>query len=187
MTTLAEQFIDEIGYADTDTSIRSSGRRFEMRMDFIHTFGFVFLTTEMVERMKEFGDMLEVGAGSGYVASELQDAGVNIIPTNPNQFDYSENWQNEWTEIERLDAVSAIEKYPDRTVLISWPCYRSDWSTDVLNAVENQTVIYIGENRGGCTATDSFFDIMDDEFDVEVVGIPSLEGVYDNMYILNRK
>ena len=180
--TLAEQFLDEIGY---NKAAYNSVERFSMRIEHIHTFGFGHLTSDIVETLKELGPLVEVGAGSGYWTAELQDAGIDIIATNPNEFSYSDSWREEWCEIERISALSAVEKYPERNVLMVWPCM-DDWGADVLNSVKNQTVIYIGESQNGCTASDKFFDIIDAEFQVEIHSIRSLTGVYDNMYVLNR-
>ncbi|MCV3741026.1 SAM-dependent methyltransferase [Lentilactobacillus hilgardii] len=103
--------------------------------------------------------VLEIMAGNGYISKGLQDLNVKAYPTDSLEW-LSENQtgKHQVTQIEKLDAVSAIEKYQDKVkyVIMSWAPDKGSVDLDVLNAIRKADhdlkLIVIGERNG---ATDS--------------------------------
>ena len=139
----------------------------------------------------------EVMAGSGMLSRALQNLGVDCAATDINDWanlKSYEEWKRPFTEIEELDCIKAVEKYgKDRDFLImSWPPYLNDIAYKTLVQYKDINpkgkIIYIGEDYGGCTATDEFFDEME-KYEVhtpeEVNNLyKSWFGIHDRIYVI---
>jgi len=160
---------------------------YDLRRDFIKLFGFAVLTRCTVDLLKWFGPILEIGAGSGYWASELSQAGVDIIATDSQTGRYYFKHGN-YFEVSKCSATDASAAHPDRALMIVWPCYDDPWAFAALSAYKGNTVIYVGESQGGCTATDSFFELLTSDWvKIESHYIPQFPGIHDALYIYRRK
>lgn len=106
--------------------------------------------------------MVEVGAGSGYWAWQLAQAGVDIIayePTTPadNPFVVA---AEPYYPLLRGDG-SAAAKHPDRALFMSWPTYSDPWAAHALASYQGDLLVYVGEESGGCCGDDAFFELLD--------------------------
>lgn len=157
---------------------------FYYRQQMISEFGFSIPCVEALNAIKKVGNILEIGAGTGYWSKLLKDMGVDIISTDSKSGDYQFSYNN---DVIKMDAVEAIKEYPDRNVFVSWPCYDKGWAFEAAKAMEQgTTLIYIGEGRGGCTADDNFHNYFfnDDVFPkIKDIDIPRWDGIYDSMFI----
>ena len=62
------------------------------------------------------------------------------------------------------------KKFPEKEVLISiWPLYLDPMLTDAIKIFTGDKLIYIGEEKGGCTADDEFFEILENNWTLEEV------------------
>lgn len=95
---------------------------------------------------------VEVGAGRGLYAYLLEDG---IIPTD----DYPPEFT--FTPVEKITSVEAVLKYAPDILMLVWPLCDT-MASDALKVFAGTTVIYIGEPRGGFTADDAFFDMLDE-------------------------
>lgn len=114
--------------------------------------------------------ILEVMSGAGHIAYALENYGVKALATD------NMTWLEDggWTplvEIEKLDAVEAVEKYGAEVdiVLVSWP-FMDDTAYRVLKKLHDvnpaAVLVYIGEYGGGCTADAQFhrhLDLIDND------------------------
>lgn len=110
--------------------------------------------------------VLEVACGNGMIAKGLQDNGVDIIVTNQ-EYSRSDGYSiyvsRPWIDIERIDAIKAIEKYGACMdyILLSWPPLDDDLDLQILKTMRKVNsscrLILIGENESGCTGSDQFF------------------------------
>lgn len=167
--------------------------------------GYACPTTKAVQAILSYSShILEVAAGSGHWGYELQEAGADIICTDKYGNDNPDNWWNNihtrWCDVEQLDAVKAVQKYPDRDLLIVYPPLsdihdafpfahqHSRWQTKMLEAFTGRYIFYVGEWEG-CTGTDSFHHRLDRDYNlVESFRLPTLlKWVYDTLYVLERK
>jgi len=158
----------------------------------INNYGFGFpINKESLDIISNLSNrILEIGAGSGWL-SFLLSKNIDIIAT-----DIKSVWKNSETNlpinyfaIEEMDAVSAVEKYPDRDILTCWPTYEKPWAFESVNKIRSdQILFYIGEGYGGCTADDSFHDLLDREFDlINKLNYPNWPGIHDRLFIYRRK
>jgi hypothetical protein len=173
-------------------------RETSCREAFIDQFGFAILSYGAIEAIRPYAPILEIGAGSGYWAYELQRAGVDVIATDPGRW-YSRGnkkpdgtqpkaWQETYTNVEKLTGLQAIRKYPGRTLLFVWPPYQARWPAGLLQTFTGNTVIYMGEGMGNACANDRFHEILDEQFsDQQYVRMPHFWGCYDRSLVIARK
>jgi hypothetical protein len=138
--------------------------------------------------------LVEVGAGTGYNARLLDAAGIDIIATDavlpgeaPEQSAWQATGQAAYAPIERLDAASAVRRYPSRTLLLIWPSYNDPFAARALHAYTGDILIYVGEYRG-CTADDDFHDALDRDWErVLRQPVPTWADVSDYLEIYCRR
>ena len=161
------------------------------RGKYIEKAGFVLLDKSWISELATWigsRTVLEIMAGSGALSVALEREGVNVVATTD---DFS--WEREfsqWKEIEHMSAISAIEKYKDVDIIIcSWPPYNDEAATNALLAMRevnpNALFLYIGEDWGGCTASDSFFETFEELEDEELdeICIPTWSGIHDRLML----
>ena len=162
-----------------------------LREAVIKKYGFAILTQDIVNRLRPYQSILEVGAGLGYWAYECQKVNIDYIATDkytPKNNDYFLIDTPRWADIEVTSARRAISKYPDRTLLICWPDYDCDWAFSTLVTYTNKYFIYVGENCGGCCANDKFFNELDKNWiEIEDLGLKSFDCIHDNAIVYKRK
>jgi hypothetical protein len=172
-------------------------REFEVREEFIKRYGFAILTREAIEAIRPYGPLLEIGAGSGYWAYELTNYGIDVIATDNLTENFGwfregkttkqERWKKHYIEIEKLEAVDAVRKYPNRNLLIVWPSYGGSWAADALEVFTGQVVVYMGEWGDAC-AEDRFFDLLDQRFSDQVwIRMPHFWGLHDRYLKICRQ
>lgn len=146
-------------------------RQMNLRYSHIDRSGFPIVTTEVADELvRVIGDrcVLEVGAGTGYLAKHLQDRGVNIHPIDSGKGDCTrEEWwaRKRYTKVHEVD----VDDLPDfagyDVILMSWPCYNTNFAMKVADKMSlGQLLIYQGESKGGCTGNYAFFDTLKEQF-----------------------
>ena len=189
--TLAEGWLQRIGRPLRDLRNDRTGYVPMLRDAFIARFGFAVLTGraigELVDLVGEDAQIVEVGAGSGYWAYELQAAGLDVRPTDPGDM-WSDLRPNEYGIVERLTGVEAVEDYgPDFTLMMVWPAMDS-WPAETLEAYRGDRLILCGEDRDGCTGSARLFDILESGWEeVGYVNIPSFPRVHDSLTVWRRR
>ena len=165
-----------------------------LRDAFVAKFGFGVLTARAIDDLIDLIDpdaqILEVGAGSGYWAYELQAAGLDVRPTDPGYMDamWTGRRQNEYGLVECLTGVEAVEEYgPDYTLMMVWPAMDS-WPADTLEAYRGGQLILCGEGRGGCTGSDRLFDQLESGWkEVGRISIPTFPWIFDGLTVWRRR
>jgi hypothetical protein len=66
--------------------------------------------------------------------------------------------------IRTVEAAVAAERSDAAVLMIIWPPYGRPVARDSLANFRGDRLVYIGEPRGGCTASDAFFDLLADEW-----------------------
>lgn len=140
--------------------------------------------------MHAHNGLVDPMAGTGYWAYVLSQLDVDVVSYDLDGPD-DNTWhkgKEPWVDIELLDATLSVVKHPDRTLLLSWPPYSMDIAVRTLNAYRGNRLIYIGEPEGGCTASDLFFEVLDQEWK-EVVEHRPVQwwGLHDRITVYERK
>ena len=144
-------------------------------------FSFSIPSLEALQTITEFQPILEVGAGSGFWAALLIKNNCDIIATTID--DKNHPFPKKFTEIEYLRAIDAIKKYPDRTVLCSWPSIDT-WPEEILPYIKKRLIL-IGEEE--ITATDKFHEIIYNEFkEIKDCKLPRWLMIKDHLTVYER-
>lgn len=154
----------------------------------IRDFGFALPCREAIDKLKALSPIVEVGAGTGAWAALLAKNGADIIATDA-EFDTGYRFlSGRFCHVSRMNAKNAIRKWPKRNVLMIWPCYRSEWSTEAIREIKpGRTLALISEGEGGCVGTDSLFRNLDVRFKhIERIKIPCWYGIHDRLDIYRR-
>jgi hypothetical protein len=155
----------------------------------------------------DLGPVVELGAGSGYWAFCLEQLGMDFVcyDENPPGDTTAEgnHWHpgtRQWVPVLKA-GIEAIAMHPDRALMLCWPPYNEAMAAKALRAYQGNTLIYIGEGHGGCTADDEFFAMLgDDTYDedyntitnesewkhVESIGVIQWEGLHDTCEVYRR-
>ncbi|MGY1944766.1 hypothetical protein [Nocardia asiatica] len=130
-------------------------------------------TLEWIANVCEGRGVLEIGAGRGYWADQLRRHGVDVLAFDsepPGQienvsFRGAAGQKDAWGDVDDLAGLAAARQAGEESRRVLFLCWPPGWgdpmSTDALEAFEEaggDTLIYIGEPRGGKTGTDAFFD-----------------------------
>ena len=155
----------------------------------IRRFGFSILTKEAIDQLQKYAPFIEVGAGTGYWAYEMKKRDIDIIATDlKNMKNNKYKFQKEWTPIKCMTASQAIRKYPNRTLLMVWPCYSKSWGYKALKGYKGNTFVYCGEGHGGCTADDAFHELLEEEWKEHTdIPIPQWGGIHDYLTVFTRE
>lgn len=136
------------------------------REKFIELYGFVLVTEECLAALvaqTKGKRVLDVGSGCGFLAFALEEQGVEVTALDmedPKVGTSSFGFKQVW----KLDVVSAFQPemaHAYDVVILSWPG-SGTVAADVARALlPGQILLYMGEWRGGCTAEEGFFELLD--------------------------
>lgn len=153
---------DETSFKDLSTNLEKFDHDLGEFRSYLQTrFGYwATITQDFVQAIKdEFPDQsfLELMAGNGYLSKGLRDLDMETYCTDDLSWSkYNQTGNLKMTEVESLDALSALQKYGTKVdnVLIAWSPDREDIDYKILQAVRELPVnlLVIGEKYG---ATDS--------------------------------
>jgi hypothetical protein len=175
---------------DFQDDYRVSSFRSRERDVFIRDFGYAIPCKEAVSCLNAMSPLLEVGAGTGAWSKILALNGVDIIATDKYLLaDYPFITVGTHFPIKQLDAVEAIQRYPDRNVLMIWPCYEKKWSTVAANEIRpSKRLALISEGEGGCVGDTTLFEVLENSFQhIETIRIPCWYGIHDRLDIYCKK
>ena len=77
---------------------------------------FAILTEAMIEKIKPYGRILEIGAGTGYWAYEIKKRGVDYLATDahPGRENKYFAGARAWERVYSNTAVDAVKRFPDQ-------------------------------------------------------------------------
>ena len=173
-----KRWFDRPAAEDIPSCIFTQEKYRPLRQYALFRMGFSVVTIRNCRILREIigdGKVLEVMCGLGSYTAALRSLGVDVRAADDMSWMESEKsryrvWkENAWIgDIEPYDAVSAVRRYGPQVsfILMSWPPQNDPAARQTLEAMREVNpacrMIYIGEQRGGCTADDSFFDSMID-------------------------
>ena len=166
-------------------------------------FGFCLFTAECIFSLAALCKgkrVLEAGSGSGWLADQLAQQGIAITAADWTDYRQPRDKKRGYPmrSVFRLDhhgdAVALLPGSFD-VVLLVWPNLGTPFGEQVAHAMRSgQVMILEGEEKGGSTATDEFFDVLSADFerlDAETLALNELHrtfpGLHDRWQILRKK
>lgn len=129
--------------------------------------------------------ILELGAGSGYWSYLLSQIDITVVAYDMHYHKFSHRWFNV-----QYGSIEKIKNYSNCALLLCWPPI-SNFAYDALRnytKCKGHILIYIGEEMGGCTANDKFFQYIKKFWKLqEKLDIPRWNLTHDAMFIYTRK
>jgi hypothetical protein len=134
--------------------------------------------------------VVEIGAGTGYWAWQLEQAGADVAAYDPHPPADDNNYckHGPYTTVLQDDAT-AVRHHQDRALLMVWPPYEGEHARHALSLYTGDLLIYAGEGHGGCTADDGFYELLAAEWD-EVSVAPqhvTWSGIHCQLAAYRRK
>jgi hypothetical protein len=177
---------------DFDLSFESRMDAGRLRQELVKRYTWAIPNEAAIRAIVSHSPIVEIGAGRGYWAKLIADAGGDIMAFDlrPPVKEGNNEYHNEsgvYAPIRRGGAT-AVREHADRTLLLCWPPYDTRMAYNAVKHYTGTCVIYIGEAWGGCTADDDFHRHMNTQFDeVEEISIPQWPYIKDAMWIYRRK
>lgn len=145
--------------------------------------------TDAIDTLVEHDPILEVGAGNGYWAWCVEQAGGDIVATDSLQDVDGE--PDPWTDVGAMDYREAMHVHGGgRTLFICWPNYGDRWAHNAIELyeeIDGRTFIYVGESRGGKTGCEAFHRRLYTNWELtETVDIPTVLPNNDRMEVWER-
>jgi hypothetical protein len=163
------------------------GGFYTARSALIHEYGFAVPDARAIQLITQLSPVVELGAGTGYWARVLQRYGCKIEAYDNHSGEYGFKRIGLHFPVKRGDQ-SVLENYgPEWALFLCWPCYESSFASDALEAFKGDTLIYIGEGMGGCTADDTFHTMLENDWtNVENYYLPAWRNVHDTLKIYKK-
>lgn len=176
---------------------------YRQRRRYNREFGFCLFTAECISSLVALckgKKVLEAGSGSGWLADQLAQRGVEITAADWTDYRQPRDKQRGYPmhSVFRLDhhgdAVTLLPGNFDMVLLV-WPNLNTPFGEQVARAMRSgQIMIVEGEEKGGNTATDEFFDVLCADFerlDAESLTLNeyhrTFPGLHDLWQVLRKK
>ena len=176
---------------------------YHQRKRYNREFGFCLFTAECIFSLAALckgKKVLEAGSGSGWLADQLAQQGIAITAADWTDYRQPRDKKHGYPirSVFRLDhqgnAVALLPGSFD-VVLLVWPNLDTPFGEQVAHAMRSgQIMILEGEEKGGNTATEEFFDVLSADFerlDAETLALNehhrTFPGLHDRWQILMKK
>ena len=188
------------------------------RSQLIARYGFAIPSDEAlgaISRCSPRG-VIEVGAGTGYWAYVLRQAGVDVVAFDIAPAPAAQNkWfagTRPWHPVQHGD-YDVVGHQPERTLLVVWPTKNEIWAAmaaELYHDAGGECLLYVGEGPGGRTGDDVFHALLGElttcvqcEYGSttspcicsvaarwrrsETVALPHWPGYHDDLHIYTRR
>ena len=136
--------------------------------------------------------LVEIGAGGGYWARLLRDAGVDMLAYDirpPGSTERVNQWFSQWTPWTTIAEGMAprVAEHPDRTLFLCWPLWNVPVASNSLRWYAGEVIVYVGEGYGGSTGDPAFHELLDRHFELETwVPLPQWPDRWDSLTVWRR-
>jgi len=147
---------------------------------------------EAIETICSYSPIWEIGSGTGYWAKLISEQGGQIVATeisgNNSFFPDSNIGKHYPVKLLPRQKPKDLKIPAIFSLFICWPPYDNPMAFQYLESYRGSTFIYVGEGAGGCTATEPFFELLDDKWQsIRTVVIPQFPAIHDYLVIYKRK
>lgn len=169
------------------------GEAHDVREELVTQYAWAVPNEAAISKIVGLGPVVEIGAGTGYWASLIAQAGGDILAfdlhppeTSPNAYRH----RREYYPVQPGGSEKAQE-HADRVLFLCWPPWDDPMGFCTLTAYRKaggQRVVYVGEDMHGCTGDDDFHRLLRKGYEeVEYCGIPNWYGIHDALSVWLRK
>lgn len=133
--------------------------------------------------------VLELGAGTGYWAWQLAQAGIDVYAVDSGQWIEGGHLSPVHYHPVHTGSIEQIVQHPHRVLMLCWPDQRAPFAAEAVRAYSGDELIYIGESADGCTADDDFYDLLSSGWELVATsdGHVNFTGLYSEVNYYRRK
>lgn len=129
--------------------------------------------------------VVEIGAGAGQWQRALAAHGVDIVSYD-NVPSHRSSLPGHSGKV-LLGGVEKIAAHPDRVLLLCYPD-PSGMAQQCLDAYKGDTLLYVGEGRGGVNANAAFFDTLERDWECQIVEeMDPFPQCFERFFVLTRR
>ena len=132
--------------------------------------------------------IVEIGAGTGYWAKLVIEAGGDVVAYDPEP--YNSIYASATHFAIRKGGTRWVAQHADRALFLCWPPYDDGVAALALRTYRKaggKKLFYVGEWRYGCTANGDFFDELSKYWVCnESLAIPNWDGIRDKFNVYER-
>lgn len=137
-----------------------------------------------IRAVASLSPLVEIGAGTGYWASLISQAGADIVAYDISPYE-NRYCEGQYYDVQQ-DSWHVIAEHPDRTLFVCWPPYGDPMAELALRNYQGGQLIYVGE-WDGCTASEEFFTLLNERWmKVLEIYIPTWPGDHDSLSVWER-
>ena len=162
----------------------------------VERFGYAVLSQEALKKLVQYGPFIEIGAGTGYWSYELQRNGCTSIPTDLHTPEMGTlptivhpfHGRPCYVDVIGISADQAVREHSDKSLLMVWPDLDQSWAYSALKKYAGNTLVYVGEGRGGWTGDNQLHDEIEHSWiEQERIRIPRFPVHTDAIFVYRRK
>lgn len=164
--------------------------RYNTRHNLASQYAWAIPNEEAIETLVKYSPIVEIGAGTGYWASLVREAGGVIFPFDSAPPHKGTNAFRHKVEFMAVleGSVEVLDRFRDFTLFLCWPPYNESLAYNALKRFKGKYLIYVGEGAYGCNGTNEFFDELKENWkEIKTVRIPQWDGIHDYFEIYERK
>lgn len=160
---------------------------YQWRMPLVTRYSWAIPNEAALSALAGLGSIVEIGAGLGYWTSLLQQRGVDVVAYDAEPEGNKWCKGTAWCDV-LVGGPEKAAEHSDRALFLCWPPFEDPMASQALQYYQGQTVAYIGEGSGGCTADDAFHAALRQDWTLTAeVEIPQWVGMHDSLMIYTRK
>lgn len=170
------------------SGLRDAASGKETRKSLTSEYSWAIPNEKAIAKIASFSPIIEIGAGTGYWASLIAEAGGDIRAFDLNPPGVGAG-KNDWHSTKAMHfpvevgGAEKIQEFPARTLFLCWPPHAEDLVTQCLNVYRKDMFVYVGEVEA-CTGWD---ERLGSEWKVvEEIDIPQYEGIHDYLMVFKR-
>lgn len=156
--------------------------RLLLRQEAVQKYSWAIPNQEAIDYLVKLSPLVEIGAGGGYWAHLISQAGGDIIC-----FDRQpKHRENSWFDVKKGNA-SNVKEHKNRTLFLCWPPYKSPMAFNCLSNYKGNHLVYVGEPAGMAAGDDKFFRSLESYWkEIDYISIPRWYGMDDGLFVYKR-
>ena len=158
------------------------------RQRYMTRYGCAAWTEEALDACKENAPLVEIGAGAGHWYKALCDRNVDVVA-----FDDASEIPHAVRDLPAVGVKQGSEKVlteptnASRSLLLVYPP-PDGMALRCIQSYSGNTVLYVGEARGGYNADEKFFDTLESRWRVKrIIELKPFPGGHERLYVLRRR
>ena len=152
----------------------------------VKEFAWAIPNQKALELLVDYSPLIEMGAGTGYWASLVQQMGGEIISYDIKPYK-NEQANGQFTKVLK-GGPEVLKKYPNYNLFLCWPPYNDPMAFECLNTFTGRYLIYVGEGGGGCNGDNKFWELLCSDYkEIKIIHIPQWCCINDYLTVWKAK